>query len=313
MRRVPRRRVLAATGAAATAGCLGADPPAARMTPEVRVGSKQFTANRLLAWMAFESLLETDGVQPVHRIGLARTDGNWSALAAGDIHCYWDYTGTVWQFLLGRTERFEDPDALHAAIERTLADSDLSMVSRASYDNSYVLIANADWAETTGIAGLSGFVAWLNDGNAADVDVVMEAGFAGRPDGWGQLLSYYGIDPKARETLAANTTAVDAVLTYQDVEAGTYDVGLGFSTNPNLRERDLVTLADDDEFFPPYQPVLLANERVASRQPVREALAPIGGTLEDVSVVRRLSWRVLFGGESARAVARDHLTEVGLL
>jgi osmoprotectant transport system substrate-binding protein len=312
-----RRRVLGAVcGTLATAGCTTSGSETAAPPERVAVGSKRFTTNRLLGWLTFETLLASDVVQPVDHLGTGGTTRTWRALVDGDgerdVDCYWEYTGTVWRTVLGRERRFDDRDALYDAVVDALAARDVTVATRGRYDNSYVLYARGEWVRATDVRTLSEFVAWVESGKD-DVSVAITDGFDDRPDGWDALLDFYGVDGDARERLAAATDVVEPLVTYDLLADGTYDVGVGYSTNPNVDAVDVVPLADDRRFFPAYEPVLLVDATAAGAAAVVDATDPIGGTLSSASVVRALTARVVFDDESPRAVARAHLEEAGVL
>lgn len=317
MQRTGRRGVLGAVcGALATAGCATTGSEDSAAPEQVVVGSKQFTSNRLLGWLTFEALLASDVVQPVDGMGVGGTDRAWGALVDGDddrdVDCYWDYTGTLWRNVLGRDGRQDGRDALYAAVEDALADRDVAVATRGRYDNAYVLYASAEWANATGVRTLSEFFTRV-DAGTGNVSVAITDGFDERPDGWRALQAHYGLDADARDRLAATTTVVEPLVTYDLLADGSYDVGLGYVTNPNVVDLDVVPLADDRGFFPPYEPVLLVDATAAGADAVAAATADVGGTLTDATVVRDLAARVAFDDESPRAVARTHLEEADVL
>jgi len=63
------------------------------MEPAVRVGSKDFAENRILAQM-FVLLLEDAGLRVESRIPLGGTSVTFDALRTGSIDLYPEYTGT---------------------------------------------------------------------------------------------------------------------------------------------------------------------------------------------------------------------------
>ena len=73
--------------------------PAAADTT-VRIGSKKFTESVLLGEMA-RRLAEDAGVEAHHQPELGGTRVLWSALQAGELDVYAEYTGTVAVELLG--------------------------------------------------------------------------------------------------------------------------------------------------------------------------------------------------------------------
>lgn len=313
MQGIRRRGVLGAfCGVLATAGCATTESSPPASPQRAVVGSKQFTANRLLGWMTFETLLAGDRVRPVNGMGAGGTEETWAALVDGDVDCYWEYTGTAWRQILGRTERFASADGLYDAVVDAVADEGVSVAARGRYDNSFVLYARGEWVEETGVRTIGGFFDWLETADGR-VRVAITDEFAGRADGWDALVEHYALDADARERLAARTDVVEPLVTYDLLANGSYDVGLGYATNPNAEAVDVVALADDRHFFPAYQPVLLVDDDASSADALLDATDGLGRALDDGDAVRELTARVAFGDESPRAVAREHLEEVGVL
>src|SRR5205085_222681 len=74
-----------------------------------------------------------------------------------------------------------------------------------------------------------------------------------------------------------------------------------------LARYDLVTLADDKRFFPPYDAAAVVSPRLARDRPdAITALSALSGRL-DVSLMRALNKRVEVDREDVASVARDAL------
>ncbi|SNZ17919.1 osmoprotectant transport system substrate-binding protein [Natronoarchaeum philippinense] len=315
-----RRGVLGRLGAAAgttllssLAGCSGSRPRDSSRTT-VRVGSKPFPEQEILGTLAYERLQGLDDVQVVNEIGYGDSLANWRATTEGVKHLYWEYTGTAWVELPPRhDERITDPQRLYERAAEDASASGLDMASPASFSNEYVLVADREWSERTGVATISDLIAHAEAGNT-DFGVAVNQAFFHRQDGWRGVTAYYGLDADVRTAIEAGPFVVTSVaLPYVLLSEGQMQVASGFATDPQLDRLDAVVLDDDREYFLPYQPVPTAHAPTVEAQPrILGALEPIVASLDEATI-RRLTGRVLFEGASPTEVARSHLDAVGEL
>jgi glycine betaine/choline ABC-type transport system substrate-binding protein len=88
-------------------------------------------------------------------------------------------------------------------------------------------------------------------------------------------------------------------------------VASGFATDPQLDRPSVVELADDRDYFLPYQPMPAVHAPTAEAYPeILETLAPIAAAL-DGSTIRRLNRRVLVEDHQPGTVARSYLEQLG--
>jgi glycine betaine/choline ABC-type transport system substrate-binding protein len=315
--RVGRRDLLsAATGgvAGALTGCLGggADDDSERGRT-LHLGSKLFAENQLFAWLGFEALLAQTDVQPVHRLGIGQAGENWRALRRGEIGCYWEYTGTLRNFVdIPSTRRFDTSTALYEAVAAAVeSETDIHVQEPAPLDNRYVLLARPEWVDRTGVETVGGLLDRLREQPDA-VDVAFGPAFRTRPDGWNALLRHYGLDAAERASVRRATTEVDPLLIYSHLNAGLFDVGVGYATSPQLDRWTFTRLVDDREFFTFYEPVALLRDEHAEDDPVAGALDTVAASIDTAETVRILAARIVFDGVAPRTVAQDHLARLGV-
>ena len=292
-------------------GCTGTNGGAESLTT-VRVGSKPFPEQRLLGYLAYHRLQHVDDVQVVDEIGYGNSRENWEATAAGVKDLYWEYTGTAWSRLPPRRERrVTDPDRLSELVRADARTQGLRMGSPASFSNEYVLVANRRWSERTGVTTLSELQAHVAAGNT-DFGLAINEDFYHRRDAWRGLADHYDIDAERRAALESGPFVVTSVgITYELLREGRVQIASGFGTDPQLDRRSLVELADDRDYFLPYQPAPTAYAPTVERHPeIFEVLERIVSAL-DAPTVRRLNRRVLLDGDEASAVARSYLDGLG--
>jgi glycine betaine/choline ABC-type transport system substrate-binding protein len=305
-----RRDVLEATGALAATGGLMGCTGVIGDDDRVAVSSKRFTEQEILGYLAFEALDATD-IAVLDEIGLGGTAQNFEALREGQVDLYWEYTGTAWLILPPEREEIipDEDELLEAVREEFETEHGLTFLEPAPFSNGYVLTANPYWVEETGIEAISQFAEHINDGNT-DIDMVMNAEFAERPDGWPGLIEHYDMAEAAGE-LSIQT--VDDEIVYQVVGEGEADIGMGFDTDPRIVIFGLYLLEDDEEFFLSYNPAPLVSTDTLDQYPeMADVLNQIGPTF-DTDLIRALNHEVAEEGRRAQEVAIEHLESEGIL
>ena len=117
--------------------------------PEVRVGSKAFTESVLLGEVV-SHLARSAGSRVDHRRGLGGTRVLWSALLAGEIDVYPEYTGTIAEEILARPG-IRDEEVIREA----LAAQGVRMGLPLGFNNTYAIGVKRDLAERLGLRALS--------------------------------------------------------------------------------------------------------------------------------------------------------------
>lgn len=127
---------------------------------------------------------------------------------------------------------------------------------------------------------------------------------------YGPFTEFYGLDFKEGK-------AIELALKYSAVESGNIDVTVVYSTDGMNKKVGLKILEDDRRFFPEYNDALLVRndlfERYAETAPnLEEVLNILGGQFTNESMTD-LTYKVDVDGETPEEVARDFLTEKGLV
>ena len=279
------------------------------------IGSKPFTANKILAYLAYELLEETTDLSPVDHVGSGVTEENFRQLREGDLDLYWEYTGTIHAQFLGRTEPITDPQELYETAKRGIeSEYDLAYGERASHNNTYGILAPRVWAEEEGVQSLDDLAAVAN-ANEGTLTAVVGPDFRDREDGWRGLLETYPFESGARDAVWERTRTVeDAEERYEMLGRSTVDVTMGLTVDALIDVHDLQRLEDTRQFFPIYNPAPLTRADFAAENPALfEALDRIGPTFTDVSEIRRLVRQVDVGKRHPRVVAREYLETAGLV
>ena len=110
---------------------------------------------------------------------------------------------------------------------------------------------------------------------------------------------------------------MDINLKYAAVENGNFDVTVVYTTDGLNRKAGLKVLEDDRNFFPEYNGALLVREglydEMAETAPeLRDILNSLSGRFTN-EIMTDLTYAVDVEGRSVEEVAREFLTEQGLL
>ena len=253
MSRSGRRASIAPHGAlaAALAGALVLHDPGAVAAGDgvIRVGSKSFTENYIVAEMAAQ-LIEQAGEARVERaVGLGGTGVAYRALESGAIDLYPEYTGTLSHVIL-KDRSLDTVEAIRARLEAR----GLTVSAPLGFANTYALAVRAEMATQLGLRTIGDLA------RHRDLRGGFSSGFLEREDGWPGLKRRYGLS-------LARVSVMEHALTYRALASGDVDVMDVFSTDGQLARLSLRLLEDDRRFFPDYSAVLLARSDVATRFP----------------------------------------------
>ncbi len=221
----------------------------AQSKPVVRVGSKSFTENYLLAEITAQIIEQVGEARVERKFGLGGTGIAYRAIATGSIDIYPEYTGTLSRAIL------KDP-ALETVVDirRRLQAQGLSISDPFGFNNTYALAMRQDMAAQLHIRTISDLAPHR------ELTAAFSSGFLQRDDGWPGLRRHYGLR-------LADVRTMGHTLTYDALMNGNVDVIDVFSTDGKIPKLDLYTLQDDRQFFPAYHAVLLVRQAFVMRFP----------------------------------------------
>jgi osmoprotectant transport system permease protein len=231
----------------------------------VVVGSKKFTESYVLGEIAKRSLSDA-GISAEHRQGMGGTIILWEALRSGQIDIYPEYTGTITQEILKRSD-----ELTFEQIANELGKAGVGMTEPLGFNNTYALVMLRSRAEKFGLRTITD----LN--NHPELKFGLTHEFLDRQDGWRPLTQHYQLNPQ-------NVIGIDHALGYAALVKGSIDVKDAYSTDAKISENDLVVLQDDRQFFPQYKAVFLF--RLALPESAISALRKLEGTIDEAKMVR---------------------------
>lgn len=316
--RTTRRSVLRKAGAAAgiagltsTAGCATILGGGSSTTGSVTISSKSFTEQKILGYLAIESLKANTDIDVKDKVGLGGSVTNFEALKNEETDLYWEYTGTAWATLPPKHDKvITEPEKIYSEVKKEFEDEyDITLLQRAPFNNTYVLLTRTKWSEEKGISSISDFAKWVKNDNT-DKTVVMNAEFEQRDDGWPGVTKHYGFADAAKKL---NVKNVGSSLTYKVVGNGQAILGSGFNTNPKILKFDLTSLKDDKGFFPVYNPAPMVRQKVLDENSgIKQPLNEVSNSLS-TDTIRSLNRKVSIEQEDAQKVAKNYLKSEGII
>lgn len=259
--------------------------PATAQDAEVVVGSKTFTEGVVLGEVVTQAA-RAAGAGATHRREIGGTRVLWSALLRGDIDAYPEYTGTLAEEIFaGEAVNSE------AALSAALAREGIRMTAPLGFNNTYAVGMTDARAETLGITTVSDLAAH------PDLRLGFSNEFLDRADGWPGLRAAYGLPQ-------ADVRGLDHDLALRALAAGDLDATDLYSTDAEIAAFGLRVLADDRDFFPRYDAVVLYR---ADTDPAAVAAwDALAGTLS-VDTMAALNARVRLDGQPEAVVAAGFL------
>lgn len=279
---------------------------------DIKVSSKIDTEGGLLGNI-IALALEDAGLPVERRLQLGATQVVREALLAGQIDIYPEYTGNAAYFFNeADSEIWKDAAAAHArAAELDAAGNGLTWLQSAPANNTWAIAVTGALAAENGLVTMSDFGAWVTAGG--EVKLAASTEFVSSPAVLPAMQEAYGfvLTPDQTVVLSGGDTAA----TIQAAARGTSGVNaaMAYGTDGGVGATGLVVMADDKGVQPVYEPAPVVRDEVLEEYPaIAEVLNPIFAGL-DMATLQKLNGRIQVGGEPSEAVARDYLTQIGVL
>lgn len=252
----------------------------------------------------YKDLIEKDNphVKVTLKNNFGGTSFLFNALKTGKIDIYPEFTGTVLQGLAKKKVATpHDPAKTYQLAKKLMDEEDqLTYLPPMNYQNGYDLAVTKAFAKKNNIKSLS---------DLAKVDTSLTAAFdpdfANQQDGYLGLKKEYGLNFKVK--------TMEPALRYKAIASGKVAVVDGYTTDPQIKQYDLVALKDDKSFFPPYQGAPLMKTSFAKKHPgVVKSLNKLASKITEAEM-QEMNYKVTVKHESASKVARQYLKQHGLL
>ena len=279
---------------------------------DITVSSKIDTEGGLLGNMILLALQDA-GLPVQDRLQLGGTPIMRDAITSGQIDIYPEYTANgAFFFNEADSDVWKDAEAGYKRVaELDLEQNDIVWLQPSPANNTWAIALRQDVATENDLQTMTQMGEWIAGGGdvklAASTEFVTSTaalpafqetyGFTMSPD---QLVQLSGGDTAATIAAAAQqTSGVNAAMVY--------------GTDGGIAPAGLVVMEDDKAVEPVYQPAPVVRDAVLAEHPqIAEVLNPIFEGL-DLVTLQELNGRIQVGGEPANAVAKDYLTQKGIL
>jgi osmoprotectant transport system permease protein len=299
-RRRPRLAWLGVGLLLAGIAAAGAVPLSASARTGYVVGAKNFSEQYILASLIAGRIRDT-GHAATERTDLGSTIA-FRALAGNELDVYVDYSGTLWNDILHRTDSVPRGQMLRDLHDELRRRYGVELVGALGFENAYVLAMRRSRAAALGIRTISDLARV-----APQLTLGGDLEFFARPE-WHALQARYGLHFRARRQY-------QPTFMYRALMSGEVDVITAFSSDGRIAADHLTVLQDPLHAIPPYDAVLLLSPRRAHDPVLRAALQPLIGAIP-IQLMRQANYRVdrpadkLTPAQSARWLAQAaHLPE----
>ena len=294
--------LLAATGLPARA-----QPQAA-----VRVASKIDTEGSLLGQLIIRTL-EAHGIKTENKLQLGNTKIVRTALLAGEIDLYPEYTGNGAFFLSDeKNPAWKKAQAGYLRVKQLdLERHRLVWLPAAPANNTWAIAVRQDLARSQKLLSLADLGKYLAGGGK--LKLAASAEFVERPDALPAFQAAYGFKLRQDQllTLAGGDTAVTIKAAAEQTSG--VNAAMAYGTDGPVAALGLVILDDPQGVQPVYAPAPVIRAEVLARQPgIAKVLAPVFQAL-DGPTLQRLNAQIALEGQDARTVAEAFLKRKGLL
>jgi osmoprotectant transport system substrate-binding protein len=267
----------------------------------VKIGSKDFTESILISEI-FAQALEANGFTVERKQALGGTAIIQAAMQSGELDLYPEYTSTALITVLKEPADF-DPKSAYDKVKKGYGEKfGLVLLDMAPLNNSQGLAITKEAAEKYGVADLTGL-----SKAAPELRMCATPEFEERDDGLAGLKKRLGgFDFKS-------VRVFDKGIKYEVLRRGEADVNVCFTTDAHLAKGDIVAVADDISFWPPYNmvPIVRGNKLDAAPE-IAEIINPISASL-DSATMQALNARVDLDGKEYRETAEAFLRERGFV
>ena len=278
---------------------------------EIVVGSKIDTEGALLGNMIVIAL-ENAGFSVIDKSQTGATNIVRSAIIAGEIDIYPEYTGNAYFFFPGQSEEglWKDAQAgYEKARELDLKANNIVWLKPSPANNTWAIAIRQEMSEREGLATLEDLARYINAGGEFKLAASEE--FVSSEAALPSFEKSYGFSVKQNQLLVfagGNTT-----LTEQAAATGQEGVNaaMAYGTDGQLAALNLKILEDTLRIQPVYAPAALIRGEVLEQHPtIKTLLEPIFESLT-LEVLQRLNSQIAVEGGAPREVALAYLSQGG--
>jgi osmoprotectant transport system substrate-binding protein len=296
----------------AIALAFGLAPIAAFAQAKVRVASKIDTEGSLLGQIVIQ-VLEAGGIKTENKLQLGNTKIVRTAIAAGEIDLYPEYTGNgAFFFADEKNPAWKDAKAGYEKVKALdLEKNKIVWLEPSPANNTWAIAVRKDVAAANKLVSLQDLGRWVSGGGK--FKLAASAEFIERPDALPAFQTAYGFKLSQDQllTLAGGDTAVTIKAAAEQTSG--VNGAMAYGTDGPVAALGLVILDDPKGVQPIYAPAPIVRAEVLAQQPkIKELLAPVFKAL-DGTTLQTLNAKIALEGQDAKQVAAAWLKGKGFL
>lgn len=278
----------------------------------VRVGSKIDTEGKLLGNIMVLAL-EANGIKTENKVSLGNTKIVRTALMAGEIDIYPEYTGNG-AFMLGteKSPAWKDFRAgYELAKKMDFEKNKIVWLEPANANNTWAIAVRKDLATANQLRSMDDLGRYIAKGGT--FKLAASAEFMERTDAMPAFQAAYEFKLRADQALVLAGGDTSATIKAAAEKTSGVNAAMAYGTDGPLAALGLLVMEDPKGVQPVYAPAPLVREEVLKRHPaIATILAPIFKSL-DTPTLQMLNARIQLEGQDPRKVAIGYLQSKGFL
>lgn len=266
-----------------------------RAQGRIVIGSKDFTEQVILGELLSQLIEANTSLKIQRKLNLGDTLVCETAMRAGDLDLYVEYTGTALTAVFKQPVLL-DSQQVNARVAASYAATGRTMLPPLGFNNTYVILIRGEEARRLELKTIS---------EAAKFTPQWRGGFGSafldREDGYRGLVEAYGL------RFAEPPLAMNLSLTYRALAEKQVDLISGDATNGLISKLDLFALEDDRHYFPPYHAVPVIRTETLNRHPeLRELFDRLTGKVTDQEM-RQMNYQADVERRDPPLIVKDFL------
>ena len=278
----------------------------------VRVGSKIDTEGKLLGNIMVLAL-EANGIKTENKVSLGNTKIVRTALMAGEIDIYPEYTGNG-AFMLGAEKNSAWKDfraGYELAKKMDFEKNKIVWLEPANANNTWAIAVRKDLATANQLRSMDDLGRYIAKGGT--FKLAASAEFMERTDAMPAFQAAYGFKLRADQALVLAGGDTAATIKAAAEKTSGVNAAMAYGTDGPLAALGLLVMEDPKGVQPVYAPAPLVREEVLKRHPaIATILTPIFKSL-DTPTLQMLNARIQLEGQDPRKVASGYLQSKGFL
>ena len=259
------------------------------------------------------SLLEANGIKTANKLQLGPTKIVRSAIVAGEIDLYPEYTGNgAFFFSVDTDPAWKNSKSGYEKVRALDAEKNrLVWLQPAPANNTWAIAVRTDVARANKLATMEDFARWVSGGGK--VKIAASAEFVESPAALPSFEKTYGfkLTPDQILTLAGGNTAATERAAAEQTSG--VNAAMAYGTDGALAALGLVVMRDSKGAQIVYEPAPLVRAAVLEKHPgIKRALEPVFASL-DLTTLQTLNAKIAVEGQDAKQVAIGYLRQKGFL